>query len=196
MADLSAAGSRCRHRGIVPAVTWRKGHGNQSGTVRHPLQRKYPTAHGTVNLYCHPADTFIRRFRRSWGCCPAAWRKYWKFPWKTFSLWWKRPAHYDHVWYECCFLRIVWHTAGCCDLFHGSGQCRHYALFRTAAMCHRITDRSRCGSRLWHYTGNLSDQFYSGICTENRSDHRCICCVMRGGQHLILYDPAQCRTSV
>ena len=62
--------------------------------------------------------------------------------------------------------------------------------------CHRITDRSRCGSRLWHYTGNLSDQFYSGICTENRSDHRCICCVMRGGQHLILYDPAQCRTSV
>lgn len=115
---------------------------------------------------------------------------------KLFHFDEKDPAHYDHVWYECCFLRIVWHTAGCCDLFHGSGQCRHYALFRTAAMCHRITDRSRCGSRLWHYTGNLSDQFYSGICTENRSDHRCICCVMRGGQHLILYDPAQCRTSV
>ena len=38
---------------------------DESGTVRHPLQRKYPTAHGTVNLYCHPADTFIRRFRRS-----------------------------------------------------------------------------------------------------------------------------------
>lgn len=24
-----------------------------------------PLRHGTVNLYCHPADTFIRRFRRS-----------------------------------------------------------------------------------------------------------------------------------
>lgn len=31
------------------------------------------------------------------------------------------------------------------DFFHGSGQCRHHALFRTASLCHRITDRSRRG---------------------------------------------------
>ena len=81
MDAVSAACCRSRHRSHVQIRSfpiW-----NKQSTGRHFWWEICPSAYGSTHHGLHRADSCVWGFCRKRGCCPAAGRQHWRYPWQV-----------------------------------------------------------------------------------------------------------------